>query len=279
MSDLSALTLLNTRPAHQADSLSKLVRQYHGQVLVCPTIEIQWRSPEEVGIQSLSKVDKIIFISVNAIKGFLAHSCYLQYLNTLECRNSPIEWYAIGQATQQYGMSQRLPLRLLSQEAFDSESLLAHPLMHTVKQQSILIVKGTGGRAILAETLSLRGAKVQCLEVYSRIPAPFCSLNWKTFTKAPVPVLLISSVESFQNLLRNLSQFDLDYASLNHSKWSFLEATVVFSQRIKSFLLDQGWSRPIWVVASQSNQGIVETLKQINLGKKHVKKSCKQDRC
>lgn len=272
MSDLHSLTLLNTRPSHQAEALSKAVQTHHGQVIVCPMIEIQWCSLEGTVIDLSSGIDKIIFISVNAVQGFLNSAVYADYLKALNTPRSSIELYAIGRATQQYGLAHQLPLIVLSKTVFDSESLLAHSVMQSVNQQSILIVKGQGGRSLLEETLASRGAKVQLLEVYDRVPAPFCTSNWQKFRTASTPVLLITSVESVQNLLKNLSQFDSDYAPLNHPKWSFLVATVVFSERIKAFMLAQGWSRPIWVVSSQSNAGIIETLKKVNLGKENVKK-------
>ncbi len=272
MSDLHSLTLLNTRPSHQAEALSKAVKTHHGQVIVCPMIKIQWCSLEGTVIDLSSGIDKIIFISVNAVQGFLNSAIYADYLKALNDPGSSIELYAIGRATQQYGLAHQLPLIVLSKADFDSESLLAHSVMQSVNQQSILIVKGRGGRSLLEETLASRGAKVQLLEVYDRVPAPFCTSNWQKFRTASTPVLLITSVESVQNLLKSLSQFDSDYALLNHPKWSFLVATVVFSERIKAFMLAQGWSRPIWVVSSQSNAGIIETLKKVNLGKENVKK-------
>jgi len=265
-------TLLNTRPLHQAEALSKAVQALHGQVIVCPTIEIQWRSLKGTVIDLSSGIDKIIFISANAVQGFLNSTVYADYLKLLNSSQTATELYAIGRATQQYGLAHQLPLIVLPETTFDSESLLAHTVMQSVKQQSILIVKGQGGRSLLEDTLASRGAKVQLLEVYNRVPASFCCSNWQKFRAASTPVLLVTSVESVQNLLKNLSQFDSDYASLNHPKWSFLVATVVLSERIKAFMLAQGWSRPIWVANSQSNAGIIETLKKVNLGKENVKK-------
>jgi len=56
---------------------------------------------------------------------------------------------------------------------------------------------------------------------------------------------------------------------------AFLQATVVFSERIKTFMENQGWHGTILVVSSQSNAGIIDTLltmqppmvKHDNLGK------------
>ncbi len=260
MSNLLPFTLLNTRPSHQAAALSNAVQKQGGQVILCPTIEIKWCTFKNAVIDLSSGIDKIIFISANAVQGFLNSPFYSDYLKALTSPAASVTLYAIGRATQQYGIAHQLPLTILSKTEFDSESLLAHPVMQSVNQASILIVKGQGGRTLLEETLKERGAKVQSLEVYQRIAAPFCGSSWLKFRASPAPILLITSIESIQNLLKNIIEFDADYAQLTHSKWSFLVATVVFSERIKAFMSDQGWRGTILVVSSQSNAGIIDTL-------------------
>ena len=253
-------TLLNTRPVHQAGALTQEVQLHNGQVIQCPTIEIQWRSCEDTIFDLLQGTDKIIFISANAVQGFLKSVFYQHYLKSLKTAQRPIELYAIGRATQQSGLADQLPLTVLSQTHFDSEHFLAHPVMQQVNQQSIAIVKGQGGRSLLEDTLQKRGAKVQPLEVYRRVSAPFCADNWLTFVQSHNPVLLLTSVESFNCLLDRLTQFDPEYAELKSSKWAFLTETIVFSARIKDHMQAQGWSGPARVVSEQSNAGIIDTL-------------------
>ncbi|MCF6253404.1 MAG: uroporphyrinogen-III synthase [Thiomicrorhabdus sp.] len=253
-------TLLNTRPAHQAESLTQHIQAHNGQVIACPTIEIQWCAAKSTIFDLSQGVDKIIFISANAVRGFLKSASYQAYLNALKTGANPIELYAIGRATQQYGLAHQLPLMVLSQTDFDSESLLAHPIMHAVNQQSIVIVKGQGGRTLLEKTLQARGAKVCLLDVDRRVPASFCVQHWQQFIESNRPVLLLTSMESFTFLLKNLIQFDLEYADLSGSKWAFLTQTIVFSSRIKQRLQAQGWQGEIRVVAEQSDAGIMDTL-------------------
>ncbi|VAW46298.1 Uroporphyrinogen-III synthase [hydrothermal vent metagenome] len=257
---MNQFTLLNTRPAHQAKALSKMILAHNGQVIHCPTIEIQWCAFENTGFDLYQCTDKIIFISANAVKGFLKSVLYQRYLTSLKTATKPIEWYAIGQATQQSGLAHQLPLTVLSQTDFDSETLLAHSVMQQIKQQSIVIVKGQGGRTLLESTLQARGAKVHLCEVYRRVPALFCAQNWQRFMLSRNPVLLLTSVESFNYLLKNLIQFDSDYAELNNPKWTFLTETVVFSERIKKQMQAQGWQGSIQIVSTQSNAGIIDML-------------------
>ncbi|WP_275576186.1 uroporphyrinogen-III synthase [Aquitalea magnusonii] len=51
----------------------------------------------------------------------------------------------------------------------DSEALLALPQLADVAGQHWLIVRGQGGRALLADTLCARGAQVSLAEVYQRV--------------------------------------------------------------------------------------------------------------
>lgn len=256
-----AFTLLNTRPAHQANALSKRILAHNGQVIACPSIEIEWLSQSnDTSLNLFNSADKILFTSVNAVQGFLKSAYYKAYLKTPQS----IALYAIGRATQQSGLEHGLPLTVLSQTQFDSESLLAHPIMQTVDQQTIVIVKGQGGRTLLETCLQERGASVKLLELYRRVPAPFCEQNWQQFAGAYFPILLVTSVESFDCLWRNLIQWDADYAILDHPKWAFLKVIIVFSQRIKIYIQSQGFTHPIRVVASQSDEGIVQEILAID---------------
>jgi uroporphyrinogen-III synthase len=56
-------------------------------------------------------------------------------------------------------------------EGADSEALLALPQLAHMTGQRVLIVRGTGGRDLLQEAMSARGAQVQYAEVYTREPA------------------------------------------------------------------------------------------------------------
>ncbi|VAW45700.1 Uroporphyrinogen-III synthase [hydrothermal vent metagenome] len=257
-------TLLNTRPMDQAEALTQQVQWHHGQVISCPSIDIQWVVSQDTIFDLSESIDKIIFISANAVRGFLKSVYYPSYLDASKRTQKPIELYAIGRATQQSGFAHQLPLSVLSQTDFDSESLLAHPVMQSIHQQSIVIVKGEGGRTLLETTLKARGANVQLLEVYRRVPAPFCMQSWLKFEQSHRPILLLTSMESFTFLLKHLVELDSNYAELSHSKWRFLTETIVFSERIKNQMQAQGWQGSIRVVIEQSNVGILDTLLATN---------------
>ncbi|WP_434631562.1 uroporphyrinogen-III synthase [Chromobacterium sp. CV08] len=81
----------------------------------------------------------------------------------------------------------------------DSEALLALPELADVSGQRWLIVRGQGGRALLADTLAARGAQVDVAEVYRRVDgAP----DWAAFDAAPPDAVIVSSGEMVEQLFR-----------------------------------------------------------------------------
>lgn len=85
----------------------------------------------------------------------------------------------------------------------DSDALLALPPLQQLAGQTVLIVRGDGGRPQLGETLARRGARVHYAEVYRRVPV---QADWTLFDRlaasGPSPALLITSSHSAELLFR-----------------------------------------------------------------------------
>lgn len=245
-----SFTLLNTRPAHQAKVLNELVLAAGGAVLNCPTLDINWLPEAADQAELPSAFDKVIFISANAVSGLKKQ----HDLPKIERWLSAGKNYAIGQATLQKGQQLGLQIEVLSEQQFDSEHFLAHQSMQAVEGQKILLVKGKNGRKMLQQTLTARGAEVYPLDVYQRRPAVFCEEVWKTFLQASNPILLVTSVESWQSLLQGVT------ATSQFQTLALISRAVVMSQRIAEQMIADGWQQPIEVVATQGNQGIIEAI-------------------
>jgi uroporphyrinogen-III synthase len=86
-----------------------------------------------------------------------------------ERRDMPIA--AVGQATAAALNAAGYRVSLMPSEGADSEALLAMPQLAHMSGQRVLIVRGTGGRDLLFEAMTARGAQVQHAEVYTREPA------------------------------------------------------------------------------------------------------------
>jgi uroporphyrinogen-III synthase len=76
--------------------------------------------------------------------------------------------FAVGPGTaralQAHGLDS-----IITPDGQDSEALLALPQLADVAGKRVVIVRGVGGRALLADTLRARGAQVDFMECYRRM--------------------------------------------------------------------------------------------------------------
>lgn len=162
--------ILVTRPRHQADNLCRLIEQQGWNAIRFPTLEIVAveKNLIKLPFETIEQYQWLIFISVNAVNFALGTND-----GKIEVfRNIAIA--AVGKATEKALQTAGLPVQLVPETHFNTEGLLATKEMNQVKGKSCLIVRGKGGREILANSLRERGAKVDYLEVYTR-EKPVCS--------------------------------------------------------------------------------------------------------
>jgi uroporphyrinogen-III synthase len=197
-----------TRPIEQAKKLAALISEAGGMPIFFPLIEItplaDYSQFERV-ISEIKTYDWAIFISSNAVQNGMPR---------LIKQGIPpnLKFAAIGPVTaselQSFGA--KLVLTPLShvqhgdenKVRFDSESLLALPEMQDVKDKKILIVRGVGGRDVLAETLKARGAQVTFAECYQRInPQTNCDLLAQLYVEKKLHGIVVTSSEAIRHLL------------------------------------------------------------------------------
>ncbi len=164
MKRLTGIGVLVTRPEHQANHLCELIEAEGGAPVRYPALVIKPR-PDRAAVRAAvgptDRFDLVVFVSANAVR-FGA--------DLLESRrDAPIA--AIGQATAAALNTAGLRVSLMPAEGADSESLLALPQLAHMTGQRVLIVRGTGGRDLLQEAMSARGAQVHYAEMYTREPA------------------------------------------------------------------------------------------------------------
>jgi len=188
--DLLGLGVLVTRAAHQSDPLCRLIEARGGRPLAFPALEIV---PTDCPVPALDGYHLAIFVSANAVEHTLAR---------LHARVPPgLQLAAIGGATARVLAGHGLRVSLVpGQGRYDSEGLLALPELEDMSGRRVLILRGEGGRELLAEGLRGRGAQVDYAEVYRRAlptadPGPLIE-RWAR----DVQVVLASSVEVLENL-------------------------------------------------------------------------------
>ena len=160
---LHNIHVLVTRPKELADNLCELIKNAGGVPICYPAIEI--REPvasnsREFVSHNIHAFNLAIFISPTAVMRTL------RYLPTLP-QNLRIA--AIGSRTAETLAQAGFRTDILP-DGHDSESLLAHPQMQpeNIRDAHIIIFRGEGGRTLLGDTLTARGANVIYAEMYSR---------------------------------------------------------------------------------------------------------------
>lgn len=197
---LSGRTIAITRPREQCAGLEAAVRQHGGNPLIAPLMAIEplgENAPLEAVAQALSDFRVVIFISPSSVE----HSLPV----LLRGRTWPdgVQAAAVGPGTARalaaYGVSCLLP----EAPHYDSEGLLAQPLLAraAVVGTKVLLLRGVGGRDLLAETLRNRGAEVEAVSCYRRVSPENLLLPLKqAWRQSQLDGLVISSSESLRNL-------------------------------------------------------------------------------
>lgn len=160
-----------TRPEPAATELVGALEQIGIRALAVPTLAIA--APDDVAAirnrarQYLGQGGIVVFVSRNAVDWFwrLLDADGTSLL-------APMEVVAVGPATAAALESRYDGDIVTPQSQADSEAMLALPSLQqaTVTGRMVTIVRGLGGRELLAETLRERGARVEYLEVYGRQP-------------------------------------------------------------------------------------------------------------
>lgn len=195
--NLKGVRVLVTRPAHQAEALVRLIEADGGEAIRLPTIEIAPPS-DPAAVDAVFKrwadFHLIIFVSPNAVRTALPRLRAFGLPPTVPCA-------AVGPGTQQALRAAGFEKVLAPSTSFDSEALLELLPAGNVTGKNILIVRGTGGRALLAESLSARGARVTHAESYRRLPPhqPDATALAR-LVRGEIDIISITSVEGLQNL-------------------------------------------------------------------------------
>lgn len=195
--------VLVTRPVDQAETLCALIEGAGGKAIRLPLLAIESANVDDAGprrLLNLGNADWLIFVSANAVR------CSFTLLGSQWLNIKPTPKIAvIGLATAKALQALGVRVDLSPKQQFNSESLLAQPEWMNVKGLRFLIVRGEGGRELLADTLRERGGVVEYAEVYRRV-APSIDVNgllasWRT---GDIAVVTLTSGEALDNLWQQL---------------------------------------------------------------------------
>lgn len=165
-SALKGRAIVVTRPAGQAEALARLIEAHGGRAILFPAIEIVASSDTarlDALIDALDDFRFAIFISPNAAERGLAA------IRARRALPATLVVIAIGGATARALEERGVTSVVAPRTRFDSEALLELPELLDVRGKRIAIFRGEGGRALLGDTLTARGAIVEYAECYRRI--------------------------------------------------------------------------------------------------------------
>jgi uroporphyrinogen-III synthase len=250
---LAGLRVLVTRPRHQSDGLVSLIEGHGGVAVRFPVIEVV--PVEDPGslqavreaFASLGDDDMTIFVSPNAVEHGLALAG-----DAAGIRGTVA---AVGARTAAALEAAGRARVVCPTEGASSEALLALPELAAaaVAGSRILIVRGEGGRPVLGDTLSKRGARVAYAEVYRRErpgsdPAGVAELG----AGGGIDAIVVTSVEGFENLFSALGQAS--------SAWLRDAGYVVASQRVGEHGRELGVAEMPLVAAGADDEALLEAL-------------------
>jgi uroporphyrinogen-III synthase len=190
---MSPVHVLVTRPEGQQHVLLAALRQAGFEVSYAPSLRIEasaLNTAERHCLENIDHYHAVIFISRNAAEFALAHldAVWPQW-------PIGVNWLAVGEATAetlaQAGLQPEHP-----PEGFNSEALLAMPCLQDLADKKVLLLRGEGGREVLAPTLRQRAEQLDEVVLYRR--ARVAEFVWPL---APVDVLMVTSQQGWECIL------------------------------------------------------------------------------
>lgn len=195
---LEGLGIAVTRPAHQAGELAQLIRAAGGNPILCPALEIRELpdlAPLMAIIDRLDEFDLAVFISPNAVQ---------KAMNLIQSRRQlpgSLRLAAIGKGSAKELKSFGVAGVIAPTARFDSEALLELPQLAAMAGERVVIFRGDGGREVLGDTLTARGALVTYAECYRRSrPSGGADALLRAWARNEVAAVTVVSSETLHNL-------------------------------------------------------------------------------
>ena len=248
---LSGVRVLVTRPARQAQALCNAIAARGGEILRLPVIEIGDPSDIRPALKIIDKLDSFaiaIFISANAVEMaqalITAHGAWPATLKIA----------AVGKRTAAALQHLGKHVDLMPQHGSDSEALLSLAGLQDVAGKNIVIFRGEGGRELLADTLTQRGAHVEYAEVYRRMkPDVDVSAIQQAGEAGEIHIITVTSNESLHNLCAMTGD--------RGRHWLYKTPLVVISQRSAELARETGFKIVI-IAKHASDEGLVDAIKE-----------------
>ena len=189
-------TVLITRPVGREENLRRTIENAGGTVIHYPVINIQ--PPPELDIQQLLQLREQLHSFTMAI--FISPTAVEQSRIYFPALPEHFTIVSIGNKTTEALEQQNIHVDIEAPDK-NTESLLNDPIfqMPKINGRRILIFRGSGGRALLGDSLIRRGAQIRYVETYHRELPPHPPLDEHMVSE--LDAITISSNEGLDNLI------------------------------------------------------------------------------
>lgn len=242
---LKNLTILITRPVHQALGLSERIEALGGHPILFPTIEIlelEDKTQVHAQVEHLSDYHFAIFISANAAQK--AAPIIQAHWPTWPTSTKII---SIGASTAKALQVLNWPASIHPTTLFNSETLLTLPELQNIANKKIILFRGEGGRELLAKTLRERGTQLTEAIVYQRAQPQHHVLH-----QEKIDVIICTSNHGLQNLVAMTDE--------TSRQWLQNMRLLVISDRMVHLAKELGFTHKPMVAKNASDAAIIETL-------------------
>ncbi len=193
---LAGASIVVTRPAGQADALCAAIRAAGGLAHHIPLLSIEASEPDATARAALARggaCDLVIFTSPNAVS-------YAQAYVDPAALPATTGVAAIGPGTARALKDAGREEVILPLEGASSEALLEHPALQDLSGRQVLLIKGVGGRPVLADTLRERGARVIEAAVYQRRAADSSAALGAILATGEIDAIIVTSAEALAHM-------------------------------------------------------------------------------
>lgn len=243
------LHVLITRPKDKSLELANLLNQQSIANTIFPLFNYQALATSSLIEADILSANIIIFVSVSAVNfanSSLSDNKSLTNILTSAKASETVHTTtikticAVGQATAK-SLHELGIQNVFSPDAGQehSEGLLKLPQLSNIKGKSVLIVRGNGGRELLANALSDRGANVRYLESYQRVWHNLENNCVEQWFAQQINCIVVTSNDILLTLYKHLQQTAKTASGIDDF-WQNQCLWVVVSERIEKSARDLG---------------------------------------
>jgi uroporphyrinogen-III synthase len=245
------MTVVITRPKHQAENLATLIKNLGFECILFPAIEItflQNTPPLKEMMFKLGSFDYVIFLSANAVHP----------IATLWPKNKSPRVIALGPGTT--SALEKNSIEIHAQpEQFSSEGVLGIAELEKLNGKAVLICCGhsSAGASLLRREFKKRGASIVEELVCYRSDVPcYSESEVKQLCQLPVQCMISTSLQGLKNLY--------EIFSVNETCLAWLQKTplIVISLKMKEYAASHDF-RIVTLASNASDSAVMAEIEKL----------------